>query len=126
MATRGIRGAITVAADTPEMILQATRRVLQEIMRQNDGMTAEDIASAVFTLTGDLCAAYPAQAAREMGWDAVPMICAREVPVPGSLERVVRVLLHWNTDRPQSEMKHVYLGEATRLRPDLFLAQPTR
>lgn len=125
MATRGIRGATTVAADEPEAIRLATRELLQEILKENERMKAEDIASAWFTLTADLCSAYPAQAARELGWEAVPMMCAREIPVPGSLPKVIRVLLHWNTDTPQAEITHVYLREAVKLRPDLLSAGQT-
>ena len=123
MAIRGIRGATTVAADEPDLILQATRELLEEILSENVGMQPDDIASAVFTVTGDLISTFPAQAAREMGWDLVPMLCACEVPVPGSLPRVIRVLVHWNTELPQSEIKHVYLREAVKLRPDLVSAQ---
>lgn len=123
MTIRGIRGATTVAADTPDLILQATRELLEAILEENNGMRPEDIASAVFTVTDDLVSTFPAQAARQMGWDMVPMLCAREIPVPGSLPRVIRVLVHWNTDTPQSDVKHVYLRDAVRLRPDLVAAQ---
>ena len=80
---------------------------------------AEDVAAVFFTVTDDLDAAFPAQAARMLGWQQVPLLDAREIPVPGSLPRCIRVLLLWNTDTPQSEVVHVYLGEARRLRPDL-------
>lgn len=123
MPTRGIRGAITVAEDRPELILAATRELLEAILHANTGMTPEDIASAFFTVTPDLSSTFPAQAAREMGWSQVPMMCAREIPVPGSLPRVIRVMVHWNTERAQSEIVHVYLREAVRLRPDLVAAQ---
>lgn len=123
MTIRGIRGAITVTADEPELILQATRELLEEILAENPGMRHQDVASAVFTVTSDLTSTFPAQAAREMGWDVVPMLCACEIPVPGSLSRVIRVLVHWNTELPQSEIKHVYLREAVNLRPDLVSAQ---
>lgn len=123
MTIRGIRGAITVTADEPELILQATRELLEEILVENPGMRPEDVASAVFTVTSDVTSTFPAQAAREMGWDFVPMLCACEIPVPGSLSRVIRVLVHWNTEIPQSEIKHVYLREAVKLRPDLVSAQ---
>lgn len=119
MTIRGIRGAITVPADRPEMILQAARELLETILRRNDGLEPQDIASAIFTVTEDLTSAFPAQAAREMGWRFVPMLCAREIPVPGSLPRTIRVLIHWNTDRLPSQVTHVYLREAERLRPDL-------
>ncbi len=119
MAIRGVRGATTVSADEPQMIFRATQELLMEIMEQNDGMRAEDIASAFFTLTEDLASAYPAQAARQIGWEEVPMICAREIPVPDGLPRIIRVLIHWNTDMPQARIRHVYLGDAAQLRPDL-------
>jgi chorismate mutase len=123
MPIRGIRGATTVAADEPELILQATREVLEAILEENEGMKPEDIASAIFTVTDDLASTFPAQAARQMGWDLVPMLCAREIPVPGSLSRVIRVLVHWNTETPQNGITHVYLREAVKLRPDLIAAQ---
>ncbi len=123
MATRGIRGATTVAVDEPEAILPATRELLEEILRENNGMATPDIASAFFTLTSDLSSVHPAQAARQMGWDTVPMMCSQEIPVPGSLPKVIRVLLLWNTDTPQAEIRHVYLHEAVQLRPDLCLAR---
>jgi chorismate mutase len=123
MPIRGIRGATTVAADEPNLILQATRELLEEILEENEGMQPEDVASAIFTVTDDLVSTFPAQAAREMGWSLVPMLCAREIPVPNSLSRVIRVLVHWNTDVLQSEITHVYLREAVRLRPDLVAAQ---
>lgn len=123
MAIRGIRGATTVAADRPELILQATQELLESILEANLGMKSDDVASIVFTVTDDLASTFPAQGAREMGWGVVPMLCAREIPVPGSLPRVIRVLVHWNTDLLQSEITHVYLREAVKLRPDLVAAQ---
>lgn len=120
MAIRGIRGAITVDVDAPEHILAATRELLDAILNANPTLRCEDIASAFFTVTDDLRSAYPALAARQMGWDLVPMMCAREIPVPGGLPRCVRVLLHWNTDLPQNAVHHVYLREAMVLRPDLL------
>lgn len=123
MPTRGIRGATTVPADDTVLILQATRELLEAILAENVGMQPEDVGSAIFTVTDDLAATFPAQAAREMGWDMVPMLCAREIPVPGSLPRVIRVLVHWNTEVPQSEIRHVYLRDAVKLRPDLVAAQ---
>jgi len=123
MAIRGIRGATTVAADEPDLILQATRELLEEILDENSGMKSEDIASAIFTVTEDIASTFPAQAARQMGWSLVPMMCAREIPVPGSLRGVIRVLVHWNTDVPQNQITHVYLRDAVKLRPDLVAAQ---
>jgi chorismate mutase len=123
MPIRGIRGATTVPADDAELILQATRELLEEILLENDSMRPEDIASAFFTVTDDLASTFPAQAARQMGWGLVPMLCAREIPVPNSLPRVIRVLVHWNTEIPQNEITHVYLRDAVKLRPDLVAAQ---
>jgi chorismate mutase len=88
-------------------------------MVEANGLAIEDVASALFTATPDLTAAFPAQAARELGWQHVPLLDAQEIPVPGSLPRCVRVLIIWNTGTPQSEVQHVYLGSAAALRPDL-------
>ena len=123
MPTRGIRGATTVAEDDPDLILQATRELLEAIMKENTGFFPEDVGSALFTVTDDLASTFPAQAARQMGWGLVPKMCAREIPVPGSLPRVIRVLVHWNTEFPQNRITHVYLREAVKLRPDLVAAQ---
>ena len=119
MPTRGIRGATTVTSDNPDLIMQATCELLETILYENDGMQLEDIASAFFTTTEDIASAYPALAARQMGWDQVPMMCAREIPVPGSLPLCIRVLIDWNTDKEQNEIQHVYLRDAVKLRPDL-------
>jgi chorismate mutase len=119
MPVRGIRGATVAAADQAEAILSATRELLEAIITHNPSLTPGDIASATFTVTDDLAAVYPAAAARQLGWNLTPLMCAREIPVPGSLPRCIRVLLHWNTDLPQSAIRHVYLGEAKQLRPDL-------
>ena len=123
MPIRGIRGAITVTADEPDLILQATRELLEEILNENPGMKLEDIGSAWFSVTDDLVSTFPAQGARQMGWGLVPMLCAREIPVPNSLSRVIRVLVHWNTKLPQDQITHVYLRDAVKLRPDLVAAQ---
>ena len=123
MPIRGIRGATTVPADEPDLILQATRELLEEILVENDTMLPEDIASAFFTVTDDLVSTFPAQAARQMGWSLVPMLCACEIPVTNSLPRVIRVLVHWNTEILQNEITHVYLRDAVKLRPDLVAAQ---
>ena len=119
MTTRGIRGAITVTTDQPDLILAATQEMLGAILRANPSLQSKDIASALFTTTDDLISVHPALAARQMGWGQVPMICAREIPVPGSLPRCVRVLVEWNTDRAQTAINHVYLRDAKSLRPDL-------
>lgn len=123
MPIRGIRGATTIPADDPDLILGATRELLEEILAENDTMRPEDIASAFFTVTDDLASTFPAQAARQMGWSLVPMLCAREIPVPNSLPRVIRVLVHWNTEISQNEITHVYLRDTVKLRPDLVAAQ---
>ncbi len=123
MPIRGVRGATTVAADEPNLILQATRELLEGLLEENEKMKPEDIASAIFTVTDDLASTFPAQAARQLGWELVPMICAREIPVPNSLPRTIRVLVHWNTELPQNQIKHVYLRDAVKLRPDLVAAQ---
>jgi chorismate mutase len=105
--------------DQAETILQATRELLEAILSANPTLKPADLASVFFSVTEDLAAAYPALAARELGWNQVPLLCSREIPVPGSLPRCIRVLLHWNTDLPQSDIRHVYLGAAAELRPDL-------
>ena len=119
MPMRGIRGATTVTVDDPDSVLQATRELLEMILQENDGICLDDIASVLFTTTEDIASAYPALAARQMGWELVPMMCAREIPVPGSLPMCIRVLIHWNTDKEQNEIHHVYLRDAVKLRPDL-------
>jgi chorismate mutase len=123
MAIRGIRGATTVSADEPELILEATRELLEAILNANETMNPEDVGSAIFTVTDDLVSTFPAEAARKMGWGLVPLMCAREIPVPGSLRKVIRVLVHWNTDISQNKITHVYLRDAVKLRPDLAAAQ---
>ena len=116
---RGVRGAITVETDETGEILAAARELLEAILTANPTLRPQDIAAVFFTATADLSAAFPAQAARQMGWTAVPMICAAEIPVPGSLPKCVRVMLLWNTDLPQNEIRHCYLRGAVSLRPDL-------
>ena len=120
---RGIRGAITVEEDTPEAIHQATRELLLKMLEANGIQSYEELAAVIFTVTEDLTSAFPAEAARQIGMHRVPLLSDREVPVPGSLPRVIRVLALWNTDTPQDRVRHVYLREAVRLRPDLESAQ---
>ena len=120
MDMRGVRGATTAGDDQADQVVAATRELLEAMLAANPGMRSDCIASVLFTVTEDLTSAFPALAARQMGWDSVPMICAREIPVPGSLPRCIRVLLHWNTDIPQNGVRHVYLREAVKLRPDLL------
>jgi chorismate mutase len=119
MPFRGIRGAITVDANTEDAILGATLELLREMVREND-VRSDDIASVIFTMTPDLNAAFPAAAGRDLpGWTHVPLMCMQEIPVPGALPRCVRILMHINTPKAAMEIRHVYLGGATRLRPDL-------
>ena len=120
---RGIRGATTVAADEPEQVLSATGELLEAILESNDLADFDEIGSAIFTTTSDLNSTFPAEAARALGMHQVPLLCASEIPVPGSMPRCIRVLLHVNTSKPQCEIVHVYLRDAQRLRPDVMSAQ---
>ena len=119
MAIRGIRGATTIDTDLKEDVLSATRELLEKIFAANPDLKTDDIASAIFTVTEDIISAFPALAARQIGWDQVPMMCAREIPVPDSLPLCVRVLIHWNTGKAQDAVRHVYLRGAEKLRPDI-------
>lgn len=123
MPIRGIRGANVAQVNEPEPILAATREMLLAIREVNPALQPEDIASILFTVTDDLNAVHPALAARQLGWGNVPLMCAREIPVPNSLPSCIRVMIHWNTDLDQSAVKHVYLGKAAVLRPDLITVQ---
>jgi prephenate dehydratase len=118
MACRGLRGATTVEEDTPSAIWSATAELLETIQAAND-LCPPEVASVIFTATPDITAAFPAQAARSLGWTSVPLLDAVEMAVPGSLPGCIRVLLLWNTDRPPESVRHVYLRGATVLRPDL-------
>lgn len=123
MTVRGIRGATSVEADDKESILKVTGELLQEICRSNGIDHYDDIVSAIFTTTPDLTSTFPAEAARTMGMGQVPLLCATEIPVPGAMPRVIRILLHVNAEKRQEEIQHVYLGETKRLRPDIRSAQ---
>jgi chorismate mutase len=118
MLVRAIRGAITVNENTREDILKATRELLNEIILKNE-LEQDDIISAIFTLTNDLNAVFPAVAARELGWTDISLMCTNEICVPGSLEKCVRVLIHFNTEKSNKDINHVYLKGAEKLRPDL-------
>ncbi len=124
MTVRGIRGATTVDRDDSETILSATEELVREIVTAN-AIEPEDVASALFTVTPDLHAEFPAAAARRMGWTMVPLLNFTEIGVPGRLARCIRVLVHVNTERTQNEMVHVYLREAVALRPDLVSRSTT-
>jgi len=123
MRVRGVRGAISVSANTREEILAGTRELLEEMLKSNSIDEFEDLASVIFTTTPDLNATFPAEAARELGMHQVPLICASEIAVPGRLARCVRVLMHWNTTKSQKEIVHSYLRDARALRPDIHSAQ---
>jgi chorismate mutase len=114
---RGIRGAVTAAANTSDAILAASTALLRALQDAN-GFALEDVESAIFTSTADLTADFPARAARRLGWLDVPLLGAVEVAVPDALPRCIRVLLHVYTSRPRAQLKHMYLGEAAVLRPD--------
>lgn len=122
MSVRGIRGATTVCEDQAEAVLSATRELLLAILEANPTLRPEDIASAFFTVTHEIHAAYPARAARDLGWGEVPLMCAQEIPVPGSVPCCIRVMVLWNTELSQKEIRHVYLRDAVQLRPDLVSA----
>ena len=123
MAVRGIRGAVNIASNTKEEILSKSRELLEAILGANKVKPA-DIAAAIFTLSPDLNADFPAYAARQLGWTDVPLMCARELDVPGAMEKVIRVLLLVNSRIPAAKIKHQYLGDTPRLRPDLAKKGP--
>lgn len=123
MPVRGIRGATTVEKDQPEQIREATRELLQEILDRNGITDFDEVVSAIFTTTEDLASTFPAEAARELGMTQVPLLCAREIPVPNSKPRCVRVLLHVNSDTSPANIVHVYLRDAQTLRQDMTAAQ---
>ena len=118
MRCRGIRGATTVTANTPEAILEAATELLLAMVEVN-GVDIEDAVSAFFTTTPDLNAEFPAVAARKLGWSDVPLLCGHEISVPGSLPMCLRILLHVNSGKNLSEICHVYLRGAKVLRPDI-------
>ena len=122
---RGLRGATTAAANTREAILTATEQLLRALQEANDFHPA-DVASAIFTSSPDLTAEYPARAARRLGWDDVPLLGATEVavPPPNGLPRCIRVLVHLYTTKSPRDLKHMYLREAAKLRPDRGLSPP--
>ena len=123
MPVRGIRGATCAAADEPALVQEATRELLHELLSANQIEDFDDVVSAVFTTTRDLTSTFPAEAARTIGMQYVPLLCASEIPVPDSMPRCIRVLLHVHTDRSPRDIVHVYLREARQLRPDIDSAQ---
>ncbi|MBN6188605.1 chorismate mutase [Aneurinibacillus sp. BA2021] len=119
MAVRGIRGAITVAANEGTLILEATERLIRQMIAANE-VEADDVASVIITVTNDLNAVFPARGARAIpGFDLVPLMCSNEIPVPGSLEKCIRVMMLVNTEKASRDVHHVFLEGATVLRPDL-------
>ena len=117
MKCRGIRGATTVDANTAKSIYASTKQLLREMIKAN-GVAKDDVASIIFTVTDDLNAAFPAKAARDMGMSNTPLLCSREINVPGSLRSCLRILILFNTDKKPDDIKHIYLKEAVVLRSD--------
>ena len=118
LMVRGLRGATTVDADTVEQVTERSQELMRELMERN-GLVEDDIVSVLFTATGDVLSIFPATAVREIGFGAVPLLCAAEIPVPGAMPLCIRALLHVYTERSREEMHHVYLHGAQALRDDL-------
>lgn len=118
-SVRAVRGATTVDRDDPVLIREAVTELIEAVLDDNDLVPA-DLISAVFTATPDLVSEFPAHAARLYGWTDIPLLCAQELPVPGALQRCIRVMVHAETRRARSEMRHVYLRNAVLLRSDLL------
>jgi chorismate mutase len=118
LTVRAIRGAIQLDATDRDAILEGTAELVAAVMSRND-LAADDVISVLFTVTPDLTAEFPALAARKTGFHAVPLMCATEIPVPGAMPRVVRLMAHVDTGRPRSEIQHVYLRGAAALRLDI-------
>ena len=118
MTVRAIRGAIQVDGEDRDAILEGTAELVSAVMSRND-LTTDDVISVLFTVTPDLTSEFPALAARKLGFHAVPLMCATEIPVKGAMPRVVRLMAHVDTGRPRSEIQHVYLRGAAALRQDI-------
>ncbi len=123
MRCRGVRGATTIHHNDREEILVATRQLLALMVRLNS-IDPQDVASALFTTTPDIDAEFPAMAARQLGWIDVPLMCGHEMTVSSSLPLCIRILIHWNTDKDQAAIHHVYVNDAEKLRPDLTKLPP--
>ncbi|MFD2704444.1 chorismate mutase [Salibacterium lacus] len=120
---RGVRGATTVKKNTEEQIVSSTKRLLEKMIKENN-ISSEKVSHIWFTVTEDLDAAFPAKATRLIdGWQFVPVMCAREIPVPDSLPLCIRVMMTAETEAVQQEVNHVYLNDAVSLRPDLELTK---
>nr|WP_218909582.1 chorismate mutase [Nocardiopsis sinuspersici] len=118
VAVRAIRGAVQIDADERDQVLEATAELVSEVMRRN-ALETDDVISVLFTATPDLKSEFPALAARKLGFTDVPLMCATEIAVPHALPRVVRLMAHVETDRPRSDLQHVYLRGAQALRLDI-------
>ena len=118
MTVRAVRGAIQVDGDDRDAILEGTAELVTEVMSRNE-LTTDDVISVLFTATPDLTAEFPALAARKLGFQEVPLLCASEIDVPGAMPRVVRLMMHVETTKPRSALQHVYLRGATALRLDI-------
>jgi chorismate mutase len=118
VAVLAVRGAIQVDADDRDQILEATAELVSEVMTRN-ALTTDDVISVIFTATPDLTTEFPALAARKLGFHEVPLLCASEIDVPHALPRVIRLMAHIETDRPRTDIQHVYLRGATALRIDI-------
>jgi chorismate mutase len=118
MMMRGVRGAICASANSREAIFEATRKLLLQMFAKND-IEVENIAAVFITATKDLDADYPAYVMRDMGLRLVPLMCGIEIDVPDALQRVIRIMIMYNTDKSQEQIRHLYVGDAARLRPDL-------
>ncbi|HJO90897.1 MAG TPA: chorismate mutase [Anaerolineales bacterium] len=119
---RGVRGAVPVISNTESDILAAAERLLSELIDRN-GILSDDIASAIFTTSPDINAEYPAIAARKLGWTNVALLCGHEMNVPHGMQRCLRILIHWNTDKSPEDIVHVYLDRTRSLRPDLYVEE---
>ena len=117
---RGVRGAITVTADQPEEILEETRRLVLEMTEKNN-IDPDNVASVIISTTTDITSAFPAKAVRTLeNWTYVPVMCTHEMDVPGSLPLCIRVMMHVETEQAQKDVRHIYMNDATKLRPDLL------
>lgn len=124
MKFRGVRGAITVEENSAGAIWSATAELLQALIAAN-GIEEDDVASVIFSCTPDLNAAYPAKAARDLGWRQVALMGCVEMDVPGGVPRCIRLLIHWNTAKPAADIRHCFLRGAAVLRPDLVEEKQT-
>jgi len=124
MKVRGVKGATTTDGTTADDVLAATEQPLKALIEAN-GIDQDDVAAVQFSTSPDLVAEFPAVAARErFDWNDVPLMCGHEMARPGALERCIRILIFWNTDKAQNEITHAYLNNAAKLRPDLSTVNP--